>query len=109
MFSDKMVLFRYDIRSDRLEEVARPFPAMEYFFGNEGTIYFSTLDPHTGDLVLKCWVDGTIEDVEILDPEAAVLRVGGGAVKEKPFYTFPHRSNGPGSTCSVIKAYPSEG
>jgi hypothetical protein len=61
LFSQKGELWRYDLASEKLQTVLKPFPAFTYFFGKRG-VYFS-VPTEKGDERLRYFDGQTVIDI----------------------------------------------
>jgi hypothetical protein len=86
LFSDKAELWRYDVNTQQLAMVLKPFPAGDFFLGQTG-IYFSAATP-SGDLQLKYFDSEHTRDV--IASDGADISVGqlNPKLHESPFSSF---------------------
>ncbi len=86
LFSAKGELWKYEVETQSLQPVLRPFPAYSYFFGLKSGIYFS-VPTDRGDLQLKYFDGSRVTDVGTPNAEIPIEKLATNFI-EKPFFSF---------------------
>jgi hypothetical protein len=89
LYSQKGELWRYDLESQRLQLVLKPFPAYTYFFGLHG-IYFS-VPTEQGDLRIRYFDGQSIRDVGDVNAWGIPSDNLAPGFIESPFFSFSNR------------------
>src|SRR6266481_3645503 len=88
LYSAKGELWRYEVQTENLQLVLKPFPAYTYFFGSRSGIYFS-VPTDAGDLQLRYFDGEIVKDIgEVNAWEVPKQQLGSG---ESPFFSFSAR------------------
>jgi hypothetical protein len=87
LYSIKGELWKYEIESESLQLVLKPFQAHSYFFGRAAGIYYS-VPTESGDLQLKYFEGSHISDVDESNARNITRESLGRGFEESPFYSF---------------------
>jgi hypothetical protein len=87
LFSKKGELWKYDIQTEGIQLVLKPFPAYTYFFGRNAGIYFS-VPTESGDLRLKYFDGNRVTDVGAPNASAVPPDKLSSNFVESPFFSF---------------------
>ena len=90
LFSNHGELWRYDLESETMQLVLKPFPAYEFFFGLHSGIYFS-VPTEKGDLRMRYFDGRDVRDVGDVDAWEIPKEQLASEFFESPFFSFSHR------------------
>lgn len=86
LYSDKAELWRYDVDTQQLTMVLKPFPAGDFFFGRAG-IYYSAATP-SGDLQLRYFDGEHTREITASDGSNISLDQLNPKIHESPYSSF---------------------
>jgi hypothetical protein len=90
LYSNKAELWRYDLESERLQLILKPFPAYTYFLGLHSGIYFS-VPTEQGDLRMRYFDGLGVRDVGDVNAWEIPREQLASKFVDSPFFSFSNR------------------